>query len=83
MMVGVRSRYVWRGTVASLFAALLAAFFFNETLGWRRMLGMAIAFAGVVIIAGEPRFDGNLWPLLTVIGAACIWSFCNVQIKKL
>lgn len=65
------------------FSALLAAWFFDEKLGWRRLLGMAIAFAGVVIIAGEPRFDGNLWPLLTVIVAACIWSFCNVQIKQL
>jgi O-acetylserine/cysteine efflux transporter len=65
------------------FAALLAAYFFNEVLGWRRLLGMAIAFAGVVIIAGEPRFDGNLWPLVTIIGAACIWSFCNVQFKWL
>jgi O-acetylserine/cysteine efflux transporter len=65
------------------FAALLAHYFFKETLGWRRLLGMAIAFAGVVIIAGEPRLAGNLWPLLIVIVAACIWSFCNVQIKKL
>ena len=35
------------------FAAILAAFLFKDTLGWRRALGMAIAFAGVALIAGR------------------------------
>ena len=65
------------------FAAILAAFFFKETLGWRRLIGMAVAFAGVVLIAGEPRFAGNLWPLLSVIGAALVWATANVQVKAL
>ncbi|HEY7690600.1 MAG TPA: EamA family transporter, partial [Dongiaceae bacterium] len=53
------------------FAALLAAYFFGDKLGWRRLTGMAIAFAGVVLIAGEPRLVGNLVPLLLVVAAAC------------
>jgi O-acetylserine/cysteine efflux transporter len=65
------------------FAALLAALLFKETLGWRRLAGMAIAFAGVVVIAGEPRFGGNLVPLLLVIVAACIWAFASAQMKML
>lgn len=66
------------------FAAMLAAFFFGETLGWRRILGMVVAFAGVVLIAGEPRFSGgNLWPLLAVVGAALVWATGNVQVKAL
>lgn len=65
------------------FAAILAAFFFKETLGWRRLIGMGVAFAGVVLIAGEPRFAGNLWPLLSVIGAALVWATANVQVKAL
>ncbi|WP_374366869.1 DMT family transporter [Dongia sp.] len=66
------------------FAAIMAAFFFKETLGWRRILGMTVAFAGVVLIAGEPRFGGgNLWPLLSVIGAALVWATANVQVKAL
>jgi O-acetylserine/cysteine efflux transporter len=65
------------------FAAILAAFFFKETLGWRRITGMLVAFAGVVLIAGEPRFVGNLWPLLSVVGAALVWATANVQVKAL
>jgi O-acetylserine/cysteine efflux transporter len=65
------------------FAAILAAFFFKETLGWRRLTGMAVAFAGVLLIAGEPRFIGNLWPLLSVVGAALVWATANVQVKAL
>jgi len=65
------------------FAALLAAIFQDEKLGWRRLLGMATAFAGVVVIAGEPRLQGNLVPLLMVVGAACIWAGANILLKRI
>lgn len=65
------------------FAALLAAFFFNDKLGWRRGLAMLLAFAGVAIIAGEPRLDGHYLALAFVIFAACMWSVASVQIKRL
>ncbi|MEX1109817.1 MAG: DMT family transporter [Dongiaceae bacterium] len=65
------------------FAALLAAVFFRDMFGWRRTLGTFVAFAGIVIIAGEPRFEGGLGPLLLVILAACIWAFSNIQVKWL
>jgi len=65
------------------FAALLAAAFFKDSLGWWRAGGMTIAFAGVAIIAGEPRLDGHYVALAMVICAACIWSVANIQIKFL
>lgn len=65
------------------FAALLAAIFFQDKLGWRRALGMAIAFVGVALIAGEPRLNGQYLSLFLVISAACTWSIANVQIKLL
>ncbi|NIA68611.1 EamA family transporter [Pelagibius litoralis] len=65
------------------FAALLAAFFFNDKLGWRRGFAMLLAFAGVAVIAGEPRLDGQYTALGFVIFAACMWSVANVQIKRL
>ena len=65
------------------FAALLAAIVFQDRLGWRRSLGMAVSFVGVAIIAGEPRLAGSIVPLALVIGAACIWSVANIQIKRM
>ena len=65
------------------FAAILAAVFFGEKLRWRRITGMAIAFAGVVMIAGEPRLAGNLPSLFMVVGAACTWAAANIQIKRI
>jgi O-acetylserine/cysteine efflux transporter len=65
------------------FAAIMAAFFFGETLGWRRIAGMITAFAGVLLIAGEPRFSDDPWPLLSVIAAALAWAIANIQVKAL
>jgi len=64
------------------FAAVLAAFYFGDRLGWRRALGLAIAFAGVVVIAGEPRLQGRYLALAMVVGAALVWAISNVQVKK-
>jgi O-acetylserine/cysteine efflux transporter len=65
------------------FAAIMAAFFLGETLGWRRIVGMITAFAGVLLIAGEPRFSDDPWPLLAVVGAAFAWALGNIQVKAL
>lgn len=65
------------------FAAILAAVVFKETLHWRRITGMVIAFAGIVLIAGQPKFTANPWPLLSVISAALVWSIANMQVKAL
>jgi len=65
------------------FAAVLAAVVFRDMLGWRRAAGMAIAFAGVAVVAGEPRLEGHYLALAMVIAAACIWSIANIQIKQL
>ncbi|MGO1120195.1 DMT family transporter [Rhodovibrionaceae bacterium A322] len=65
------------------FASLLAAIFFGEKLGWRRALGMTLAFGGVAIMAGEPRLEGSLVSLGLVISGALIWAVSNIQVKKL
>lgn len=87
MFTGLRSIDVGTAAIAVQlqvpFAAILAAIAFNDKFGWRRLTGMAIAFAGVALIAGEPRFEGGIMPLVLVIAAACVWSIANIQIKHL
>ena len=65
------------------FAAILAALFFGDRLGWRRALGLAIAFVGTGLIAGEPRIAGQYLHLAMVVGAAFFWAVANIQIKSL
>lgn len=65
------------------FAALIAAIVLKDKLGWRRAAGMALAFLGIVVMAGEPRLAGNLWPLFLVIAASFMWAVANIQIKQM
>lgn len=65
------------------FAAMLAAIFFKDRFGWRRSLGLAVAFSGVVVIAWEPRVSADLVHLLLIVAASFVWAAGNVQVKTL
>ena len=65
------------------FATILSAFVFKDYPKFWRVLGIMIAFSGVVVIAGEPRFEGGLLPLLTVVAAAFAWAMGAVQAKAM
>jgi O-acetylserine/cysteine efflux transporter len=65
------------------FAAILAAILYKDRLGWRRVLGMGLAFAGIVVLAGEPRSSVALVPLALVIAASFVWAVGNIQIKQI
>jgi O-acetylserine/cysteine efflux transporter len=63
------------------FASLLAAIFLGDRLGWRRALGMAVAFAGIAVFAGEPGPNNSLYHLGLVVLAALAFAFSNIQLK--
>lgn len=65
------------------FCTLLAAFFLKEKLTAKKMLGMAIAFVGVGLIAGEPRLSDNWNGIFMVIGGAFTWAIGQVMIRHL
>ncbi len=64
------------------FLALLAAVFLKDHLGWRRAIGMALAFCGVILIAGQPKLQGDLLPVLLVAGGAFFWAAGQIMIKN-
>jgi len=65
------------------FSSLLAAVLFKDKLGWRRAGGMAAAFAGVVVIAGEPRLAGSLGPLFMILAASVAFAVASMQMKMI
>jgi O-acetylserine/cysteine efflux transporter len=65
------------------FSSLLAAIFFKDRIGWRRALGMALAFAGVAVLVGEPKKPTNLWGAFLMISASLAWAISLVQTKML
>jgi len=63
------------------FSALLAWLVYREALGWARAFGVGLAFAGIVLLAGEPHANG-LWPLLVMAASTLCWAVSNVMIKR-
>jgi O-acetylserine/cysteine efflux transporter len=61
------------------FSALLAALVFKDRIDARGIIGMIIAFLGVVVIAGEPRLNGNYVALGMVVAAAFAFAVANIQ----
>jgi O-acetylserine/cysteine efflux transporter len=65
------------------FSAILAAIFFQDRLGWRRLLGMTLAFAGVAVLVGEPRRPTDLLGAFLMIAASLAWAISIIQTKFL
>ncbi|MFH1804269.1 MAG: EamA family transporter [Pseudomonadota bacterium] len=65
------------------FSSMLATYFFNDRLGWKRLSGMALAFIGVTLMFWDPAMAELKLPLLLVVLAALMWAVANVMIKKL
>lgn len=65
------------------FAAILAAILFKDHLGWRRTLGMLLAFVGIGLLAGEPRVQANPFSVFLVASGAFVWALGQMLIKKL
>ncbi|MTJ81456.1 MAG: EamA family transporter [Telmatospirillum sp.] len=65
------------------FAALLAAKVFGDRFGARRWLGLALSFAGILLIMGEPRIGGDLIWAACILGSALAAAIGNIQIKRL
>ena len=72
---------IWQTQVP--LTVILAAFWLGDRPGWVGVLGVAIAFGGVLVLVGEPRhFDNGL--AIGLMFASCImWAVANIQAKKL
>tara|TARA_B100000315_G_C14582863_1_gene591421 strand:- start:2296 stop:3180 length:885 start_codon:yes stop_codon:yes gene_type:complete len=65
------------------FSVIFARIFLGETFGWRRWLGIAVAFSGAVLIAGAPQSSSNLFYLMIVLISVVAWGIASIQIKRM
>lgn len=62
---------------------IVGALALKEKPGLKRCLGIAAAFGGVAIIAGEPRLSGAYGSMLLVLGGALAWATCQGLVRTL
>ncbi len=65
------------------FSVLIAAILLGERPGLQRIFGMLIAFAGIGLIAGQPRFENQLFPMFLAVSGALMWAFGQIMVKQL
>ena len=63
--------------------ALMGTILLKEKLGLTRALGMGLAFAGVFIIAGEPRLEGHIDSVLLLVSGSAVWAVAQIMISRL
>jgi O-acetylserine/cysteine efflux transporter len=65
------------------FSTLLSVWLLGETIRWRRRLGIALAFGGIVIIGFDPRVI-DYWEGLALVVASCFFgSLGLIWVKRL
>ncbi|WP_395022188.1 DMT family transporter [Dongia sp.] len=64
-------------------AALSAAVFFGDRIGWRRWSGMALSILGIALLVGRPAFQGGWAAVALILAASVSWVAANMQIKRL
>ncbi|KAF0182168.1 MAG: hypothetical protein FD160_1388 [Caulobacteraceae bacterium] len=83
LKLGTASSVALAGQVGLPFTTILSMMFLGERIGWRRGVGMALAFAGVVIIAFRPDSLGFSAGVILAIAAAFVGSVGGVVMKRM
>ena len=65
------------------FLVIIGAIFLNETPGWRRWIGILIAFFGVYQITGEPRIGNAVGSVMMVVGGGLTWAIGQAMVRQL
>jgi O-acetylserine/cysteine efflux transporter len=65
------------------FAVLLAVVLFRERPGLQRLLGMTASFVGIILIAGLPSVEGQLFAILLTGSGALVWSVGQIMYKRI
>ena len=76
------------GTSATLFVQaeipfgiLIAFFLLGERPPLKNIIGLIIAFIGIIILSGNPNLDGKMIGVIFILCGAFLWSFAQVLAK--
>lgn len=87
MYIGMRGVDAGIAAIASQaqvpFSSIMSAIVFKDHIGWRRALGLAIAFVGIFVLFGEPRLSAEPLPVFLILVAAFLWASANILIKRM
>ena len=64
------------------FATIMGVVFLSERIGWRRVLAITVAFAGVIVIGFDPVIFDHVTALILVAAAASMFAVGNILIKR-
>ncbi|MEX3008669.1 DMT family transporter [Hoeflea sp. TYP-13] len=65
------------------FLVLIGAIALKEKTGLRKWIGIAVAFSGVGLIAGEPKLGAAWLSMLMVVGGAFSWAVGQAMVRSL
>jgi len=65
------------------FSTILAIIILHETVGWKRVVGLVLSFAGVLVIGFDPVVFNHWQGLLAIIVAALLYSSSAVMMRQL
>ena len=71
------------GQLGVPFSTLMSMVFLGETVGWRRGVGIMMAFAGATLIAINPDNFSFSYGLLYIVASALIGSAAGILMKKM
>ena len=71
------------GQLGVPFSTLMSMAFLGEVVGWRRGLGIMLAFAGAILIAVDPNTFQLSYGLLYVVFAALVASGAGILMKRM
>ena len=71
------------GQLGVPFATILSIFFLSEVVHWRRWTGIALSFAGIVVIGFDPRVVQHFDGFLAGVGAAAVGSISSILMRQI
>ena len=72
---------IWQTQVPM--TVVLAAFLLGDKPGGFGIIGIVIAFGGVLVLVGEPRHFDNGLAIGLMLASCVMWAIANIQAKKL